>query len=279
MEDIDLLSATRGHLIEAQNECPRCLTKLYWPLRYATAKYGKIWVCNQIIRRDLLIVLIAFTANWPSLLMLPFLYFALMCIYEIGYYENDHHAAKNEAEPTLTDVAKEFAGYSITSNAWCWTVVLSSVGLLIGGILSIQVLLSWGALLIGLRVVFYIYNRTKTKNRGYLYPLLQVFKFCAYVMFCALSPIGLALVFTQISKMVITYWVYRCGGDKLRLSNGKLGICIFAISMGAILLHSGVVFGFVEGVQLLVSIFVLLESQFLRIAGLFFSDVKSRIAP
>ena len=42
-----------------------------------------------------------------------------MCIYELGYYENDHLAAKREKKPTLSKDFHTFTDYPIWKG-WPW---------------------------------------------------------------------------------------------------------------------------------------------------------------
>lgn len=273
-EDIDLLVPTRGHLVEPKNLAIKTAKKIYWPFRYAADKYGRSWLWNQILRRDLLIILIAFATDWRSLLYLPLLYFALICIYEIGYFENDHYASKDEVQPTISDAAKKYSKYSIEPNAWVGAAICSLPLLFFSEDISYNPLSTWCASLLVLRAIFYIYNRTHTVNRGYIYPWLQVSKYFSYIVVFAPTKLGLVLVFTQISKMVIVYWIYRSGGDKKRVSTGKIGGTLFSIGIVVLLSISKIEWGLIECIQLLVCFSVLFDSKIASIIRWIYRKIR-----
>ena len=64
------------------------------------------YVFDQVLFVECLLAIIATVTSFSSLLSklvcMPFFTLSLMCIYEIGYFENDMVAAAHEAAPTLT---------------------------------------------------------------------------------------------------------------------------------------------------------------------------------
>ena len=108
LDDRDLLEASgNGVLIEPQGESGRAIEHLYLPFRYtAGAKYAPSYVLDHMLFVECLLAVIATVVSFGDLLSklvcIPFFMLSLMCVYEIGYYENDMVAAAREDAPTLT---------------------------------------------------------------------------------------------------------------------------------------------------------------------------------
>lgn len=233
VEDADLLTSTHGCWLTPQTS--KMPNPVYSPFRYlADGKYSRRWFINRVLGHDLLVVLLVFAHSPLSTLALIFLFVSLYSIYELGYYENDHEAAKNETEPTLAASAANFDNYSIGTHAWGWSLATGLVGVtLISGFTPFSIM-SWIVVLILLRLIYYVYNRISPLIRGYLYPLLQAFKFLGYAAVCVPTLIGLPLILGQASWQVINYWIYRSGGDKRKMNPFFIRFSVFLVGMIAL---------------------------------------------
>ena len=226
LDDADLLAAAgTGVLIEPEGEPFRASEHLYIPLRYtARAKYTLSYVLDQVILVELALLAIATSrslADLPlTLLLAGLLYLSLMCVYEIGYFENDMAAARAEARPRVTPAAQRFRSYPLEPSAWIWAAVLAIAAVAVmrasGRIGSLRdagaALLAWAAATIVLRLVFHAYNGPDLARRLRLYPLLQLAKFLPVLLLLRPTAFGAVVVLCQVATMSAIYLTYRMGG-------------------------------------------------------------------
>lgn len=227
LDDRDLLLGARhGILIDPQGAEFRAAEHLYLPLRYTLrAKYPASYVFDQVLLVDLLLLILA-TAHHgretlEAVLYMPLLLISMMCVYEIGYYENDTVAARREVKPTLTKEAKRFADYPIYPGAWVWAVITGAAGCAIGfwlGEVEIKSLAAamglWILGLLVLRGVFYAYNRLRTQARVAIYPVLHFMKYFPIFVLVHPTAVGALLALSQIATMWVVYMTYRLGGNQ-----------------------------------------------------------------
>lgn len=244
LDDRDLLEASGdGILIEPQGETFRAFEHLYIPLRYtARAKYAASYVFDQVLFVECLLAVIATVTSFGSLLSklscMPFFTLSLMCIYEIGYFENDMVAASREDAPTLTKHSGRFRSYPMQPAAWIWAVAAAAIGAWLacstGAMHTSQ--LPWAALiwlgsLILLRVVFYAYNRVRPAARIAVYPILQMFKYLPLFLLFPATPAGAVLAFCQATTMSLIYLVYRQTGQRHVIEKEQFRTGMFVVAL------------------------------------------------
>jgi hypothetical protein len=229
-DDRDLINRTRhGILIYPQGSIVATAHTSYFPLRYTTnVKYPRRYVLDQLFLVDLVILILscnyAITPWYTALLSVPFLYLSIMCVYEIGYFENDMKAATKEATPTLGAEAAAYRDYPI-GEAWIWAAGLSAAGLMIASIFLhwglsklVIVLACWAVALVAIRGVFSLYNGLATHRRVHAYLALQLCKYVPIALLLPVSVLGAVILASQSLTMWIHYVVYRSGGRPLYTS-------------------------------------------------------------
>ncbi|PHK94632.1 hypothetical protein CR162_11905 [Pseudoroseomonas rhizosphaerae] len=261
-DDGDLLAAVgEGELITPQGEPFRASERLYLPLRYtAAAKYTRSYVLDQILLVDILLLALSLGTSPDALLAalccVPFLTLSLMCVYEIGYYENDMVAARKEKSPTLRCEAANFRDFPIEPNAWIWAAASGAAGLAMAhgmGLLGPLGLglggACWAAMLLAQRAVFYLYNRRTPKSRMLLYPVLNMLKFAPVFVLMPPTKLGVVLALSQVMTMWAVYITYRHGGDHTKIRKESLRLVLFGIGV-VLLLSSAPLAGLGGGFQL-----------------------------
>ena len=227
LEDSDLLDAALlGILVKPQGDLYQAAEHLYLPLRYTfRAKYPFSYAFDQIFLVEMLLAIVC-TAKDPSdlfaeFLFVPILIVSLMCIYEIGYFENDTVAAKFEAKPTLGKDVGRFRFYPIEPSAWIWAASLGAFGIAVAwytGFVSYAKLgatvLAWFGALASLRLLFYVYNKPPVANRLLVYPVLQFMKFTPIFLVVTPTLVGAMLILCQIVTMWVLYLTYRAAGNR-----------------------------------------------------------------
>lgn len=239
-EDRELLMrAAKGYLVQwpEPDHTPRLG---YFPFRYiGEGKYpGYGYLRNYILGRDLIVWIITFAVDPQSFAAALLLFISFHTIYEIGYYENDFIGSKREKNPSLSAKYNLFAGYRIEPFAWIGAVLFALPGcyLATGNITSSM--LSWLFILLAVRALYAIYNRTDISNRPGIYVMLQFFKNFGGLVVLQSGGIGYSLALAHGFQHSATYISYRCGGDKevmnrphLLLATFILG-CFFMIATG-----------------------------------------------
>lgn len=248
LDDADILrAARRGVLIEPQGTTFQAKQALYVPLRYtAVVKYPRSYVLDQILLVDAALLVIAFSHSYASLLsaalFVPLLTISRVCVYEVGYFENDMFAAGREDAPTLSENVERFRSYPIEPAAWIWAIVTGALGVIVaqetGAALRLDVASSmvvWTAALLLLRLTFFCYNRLQPKTRALVYPLLQAFKYVPLFLLVPPTAVGLTLILAQVVTMATIYLAYRFNGDPQRIKREMLRTILFAVSAPVVL--------------------------------------------
>lgn len=243
-DDRDLLTGVQlGILIAPQGGRFRAAEQRYVPLRYTTqAKYGALHMLDKVLLIDLAILVLGSSRDIDDmlrrLLCMPFLVLSLVCVYEMGYYENDMVAARTEAKPTLTAASQRFLSYPIQPAAWIWAIGLGIAGCGAAALTrSISTLalgpaiLAWVILLVLLRLVFLLYNQQPVRSRIMLYPLLQLMKFLPVFFLIHPTGMGVLLALSQVATMWVVYILYRLGGDAQQLNKELFRSVLLAVGM------------------------------------------------
>ena len=224
---------------------------IYAPLRYtATAKYPRLWFFDQLVLVDVLMPVAATSYDGRSLLVhliaIPFFVVSFMCIYEIGYFENDMKAARSEASPVLTDQVQRFIDFRIEPYAWIYAIVFAVIGLSIAGYAGLLIgsrlwirATAWVGLLAGVRLVFYVYNNRQPDDRPMLYFILQLFKYGSVLVMFPPTLFGVVITAGQVVAISIVYWVYRAGGRQKSLNREEIRLAL-SCAFGALLFLGGV---------------------------------------
>ena len=250
-DDRDLIDlAGRGIMIEPQGAKNLARYSLYLPFRYSGAvKYTPGFVIDQWIFVDAAVCGLAMAHGLVGLLQMaviaPLILASYMCIYEIGYFENDMVAALKEGKPGLNGREVPFQNYPIKINGWIGALLIAAVAFgfaVVFGLLGVEGALwggaAWVGLLIVSRLLFQVYNRLSTGARLYLYPALQLSKYCSILLIFPPTFAGALMVFAHIVNMWVSYIIYRLGGQNLKLPKEVFRIMLFMIG-GAILGLSG----------------------------------------
>lgn len=243
-DDADLLAYCRnGILIAPQGEGYLAREHLFLPCRYmATVKFTRSFVLDQLLLVDAALYVISTSHDFRSflarLVICPFFVLSQTCVYEMGYFENDMYAAKHEAAPVLGSRVARYRNYPIRFAGWLWSAILAAAGfatsLMLGEIAKGDILgmcIKWATVLIGIRLLFFIYNRLRTTERTVAYPFLQLLKYGAILAIFPATIIGLLLVLAQIVMMWMNYILYRLGGATKDFQKEQVRTLLFVFSV------------------------------------------------
>ncbi len=231
-DDSELLDYfDNSFLIVWRQQTPINFHNVYVPLKYtADCKYNiKDILWKQHIGEDFIILLFAYSIFMPlDLFALFMLFLSFFAVYEIGYYENDFKASKNEEKPSLSGKQKEYENYPIYKGSIIWATITSFIGIYYFSNNFLIDYIFWILVLFGLFFTFRLFNNLKPENRVYIFPFLQIFKTFAYTLVLKINPIGMVLLFAQVMRQTTNYYIYRFGGDyrKFKRQNHRLLIFI-----------------------------------------------------
>lgn len=260
-DDRDLLDAcASGILIEPQGPANRARQRLYLPFRYSIeVKYAAAFVFDQWLFVDAAVCALAMGHGLLGLVqsafIAPLAMASFMCVYELGYFDNDMVAAAKEAKPALSGREAAYRDYPIRMNSWIWALVLAAAafGLAAGfgrldALGAVRAAGAWVGLLLVSQLLFHIYNRLPTQQRIYMYPLLQISKYCSLLLIFPPTLFGAILVFAHIVNMWVSYVIYRLGGNNLKLPKEVFRLMLFLIGSGIVAL-SGAMAGLFQGAR------------------------------
>lgn len=212
--------------------------RTYFPMRYAVqGKYaGRNYFKTQILQEDLAIWLLAYPWSVASLPVLVLLFTSMYCIYEIGYWENDHVAARSEAKPTLSKNVDKFSQYPIRQ-AWPWAVALAIAATFyepfvllrpVGSPGHLQgIIIQWLLVLLTLRTAFWAFNRLRVTLRPYVFPILHFIKNFAPALLIPISPLAWLLLASQFVSQMMVYIAHRSGGNSAAFNRQAQRMIIF----------------------------------------------------
>ena len=134
---------------------------------------------------------------------------AFICVYELGYRENDFLASAKEGKPNLSQNLEEYRSYPMRIQAWIWSIVLSIAGLIFLNFEKLKVgeqtfkepwiseavgvLLIWLGFLALVRTVFWVHNSIKVNWRIFSHGWLQFMRMFGYVLVMPTNSIGAGL--------------------------------------------------------------------------------------
>lgn len=238
-EDLPLLRAVAKPFLMKWEE-PALPTPAYLPLRYtAEGKYpGKRILVTQHFGEDFWVLLLGYAWTMQSVAAVVPLFLAFFSIYEIGYFENDFHAARREKSPVLAPQHSRFANYRI-GFAWLWAALFSAGGVWFLPGDYVRNLAIWAGVLVGVRLLFAAYNRTPVGGRTWIYPFLQLFKsFCLLPLVPTVIP-GFLLLTSQTLRQITNYNVYRAGGDTQKFSRQTHRAIMFVVLATVVVVDAG----------------------------------------
>lgn len=242
-DDAELLDALpHGRLIGWGDSSKAAFHGLYLPFRYTVeGKYaGSRYFTYQILLEDLMLLLLAYMFSWQHAGALTALFASLYCIYEIGYYENDHDAVRREEKPVVSDAAAVFPKFP-RFRPWLWAFGFAVIGFLFlygGGDASAPLwgsaALLWAVILLSLRLLFLCFNYLAPGFRVPFFPLLHLYKCFAFACFVPLSLFGVLLLSAQVLAVSANYTAYRWISPGLRLNRQLWRLIIFLLLSAAV---------------------------------------------
>ncbi len=215
------------------------MADIYFPLYYLEKikRPGDNYFFKAIILDDLPILFLAFSwlSPQPILNGISILFFVISfwCIYEFGYYENDLVAEKYEDHPRLS---KSYQNYKHTVNwwkPWIWALLFATIGIVaLEGSQRATSIFDWGwlqnsteilnnGILPGLywigfllvsRFCFWVYNYVNKKTRIWLYLILQITRYCGFLVVTATNIVGMSALLSHMFTRSISYLMYRYSG-------------------------------------------------------------------
>lgn len=233
------------------------------------------YIFNGVFGWDFLTVILAYAIflDRPILVSISLLFYLLgfYSIYEIGYYENDASAIKNEIAPRVHPNFNEFASQFNPILAWVYGLVLLGVGAAIqaytygGSYLeadshAIEAFMrNWVAsiaLVSMTRLTFRYFNSLRPRTRVVPMLALQLERTLGYAFMLPIGPIGIVLCMSHSFARWFPYLLYRSGYPREA----------FPIHIGALVLFAcfaGTLFIVEDSLQLDVSF----DDQFYVIAA------------
>lgn len=236
------------------------LRDVYFPFVYTEkAKWpGCRPVLNNFFLDDVPALLLAVTfVNGFSVssVAATFLFFtAFICVYELGYRENDFLAAAKEGKPNLSQNVEEYRSYPMGGQAWIWSIALSIAGLAFLNFEEfkageqifkesliyeeLKTLLIWLGFLVLVRTVFWAHNSIKVNWRIFSHGWLQFMRMFGYVLVMPTNSIGASFLGAIALSRWMIYSIYRQNGDKSHFPDKFIRLIIFVFVIGAIVITS-----------------------------------------
>jgi hypothetical protein len=213
-------AVAKSYSIEWCPPTPPPFDGYYVPLRYTVeGKYAnRRYFTYQILQEDFVLLLLAYAFSPLYVVGLWFLFLSLYAIYEIGYFDNDHIAARKEEKPVVSEAALKFASHP-RIKPWVWSFILAACGILplyYAGDISYSLpttLFVWLVILVSVYSVFYVFNQIGPRKRILLFPLLHILKTFSFVVILPLTLIGFLLLAAQVLSISTNYLIYRLGGN------------------------------------------------------------------
>lgn len=216
-DDRALLDAVdKGLLVEWVHPRSYRMEDIYFPLhylqhcRYADSNYLR----GQVMLEDLPLLLCAFVSISAPLhaVAAVLLYFSLLIVYEMGYFENDGCADRRAEDSTRPKRFDSFRNYP-SAQGWVWAILTGFAGVIIipGGGMLMQCL-KWGSVLVILRGLFHVHNHMPIRERYFTYPMLSLMRYGAVAVMLPAALPGLLLLGAQISCQTANYIAHRTGG-------------------------------------------------------------------
>jgi hypothetical protein len=238
--DDDVIAAAAAHV-----EWPRAgdgaaaLSDIYLPMRYGSQvkRPGIGHVRRIILGEDAAVLCIAtmFAAanGWEAVVVAILATLALASVYDIGYAENDRLGRQREAKPDTPAGWNRWDKREVAFGSWVGAAAFATPAVAILAATGAPFLLTAGALfglLMLVRLVFGIFNRTPVGLRIAPYLVLQVLKSfgLALALGLAVTPAGAALLASVIVGRSIPYAIYRAGGGRWTTPDQIIRLGLFA---------------------------------------------------
>lgn len=210
------------------------MTNLYIPFYYTekVKKPGASFFIREVIGNDFIVLILATSCLQEQ----PFLHgssmalcmLSFLCIYEMGYMENDLLGERFEKNPTLSALYIQNKQKINFWQPWLWSACFAIPGLLLLHVDSqLSPLLSdapfsavvhngfwiklitWTVFLVFVRIFFSFYNRIDKYSRVWLYPILQAFKSFSFLLITTTNLVGAMLFSSTILSYWLPYIIYR----------------------------------------------------------------------
>lgn len=236
------------------------MTHIKWPFYY-TAKIKRTpgFLIKQVFLEEFVIIMLVFGTfaapfDISVYISLFALFAAMICVYEIGYAENDRVGKRKEERPKLSAEFEDLGKFVIAPYAWGWAILFTLVGVLVlsdtaqlaalqktgldslgtgwrGDLAMVGIWLA----LVGLsQIIFAVFNHVPLAWRVFLYVPLHVSKYLAPVVFFASGLVGMVLLAAHIVRTWSLYAVRRAGGDMEFLSSQLIRLVFFLLLLGLI---------------------------------------------
>lgn len=225
---------------------------------------------KQVLLEELIIILLVFGLFAPSqplvtCIAITFLFMAMICVYEIGYSDNDRMGELKEDNPKISTAYKALGKFRIAPFAWMWGLVFTGIGIAIlptetkalaldrlpvsaasGEITSHSLLIGlWLCVLVSCLLAFAIFNRVSLKWRVFAYVPLHVTKYFGFALVFVSHQIGLLFLISHIVRTWSLYAVRRAGGDIEFIASQLVRLVFFFLFLGVLSISQGMsdVFG------------------------------------
>jgi hypothetical protein len=219
----------------------RALRRVYLPGQYLSRvkRPGAQYVRRMILPEDFAFWVLSsvFIAPNPAthVVGLALLLLSLWAIYERGYVDNDRAAARFEADPRLT---AEFSGHDVATPLlapWAWAIASGLAGLWAlawPGPPALPTIAAWGGVLVGLALLYWIYNRLDKATRIWLFTPLHLIRVAAFAAVVPVTLAGAAALFANVAARWLPYFHYRAAGDgtwRIPIKLLRLNFFVFAV--------------------------------------------------
>ncbi|MDD2236684.1 MAG: hypothetical protein PHG65_05715, partial [Kiritimatiellae bacterium] len=246
-DDRALLDAVdKGLLVEWVRPKPYRWENVYFPFHYLQdCRYaGSNYLRGQVMLEDLPLLLCAFISISAPLhaVAAVLLYFSLLIVYEMGYFENDRVAFSRADDTTRPKRFALFKTYPIRQG-WIWSVFVGLMGVAVVSDCMAgweSLFLKWVGVLVLLRIVFFIHNHIAVKERYFTYPLLSLFRYGVLFVVLSSNRVGRFLLIAQMGCQVANYLIHRTGGNILLYRRQSYRLFLFVLLI--------VLFGFVKSI-------------------------------
>ena len=219
-DDSDLLaeSAVACLTVWPEAQWREALSGVYMPFEYLSRvkRPRSRYVWTSIIQEDyafwILASLGAGIALGAHIAGLALLLISFWAVYETGYVDNDRVGAAFEKSPKLSP---EFARHNVATPSlapWLWAGATGYLGVAMlaeSWIAPLPALVAWAGVLIGVFLVFRVFNRVDKRSRVWLFGLLQTARISAFAAILPISIIGAAGLAAHFVALWVPYLVYR----------------------------------------------------------------------
>jgi hypothetical protein len=219
----------------------RALRRVYLPGQYLSRvkRPGAQYVRHMILPEDFAFWILSsvFVAPNPAMHVvgLALLLLSLWTIYERGYVDNDRAAVRYESDPRLT---AEFHGHDVATpivTPWVWATASGLAGLWAlawPGPPALAAVASWAGVLIGLALLYGVYNRVDKPTRIWLFTPLHLIRVAAFAAVVPVTLAGAAALFANVAARWLPYFHYRTAGDatwRIPIKLLRLNFFVFAV--------------------------------------------------